>query len=176
MTNSDEQSGLRRPPRRFLLVVAAVVAAVVVLGGCAASGEPGSADKPAPGVAATEPAPGSSAGPVSPGGAAMASCVEMYDLKSLAERDLAFAGTVERVDGDNVTFAVSEWYRGGENGRVTLAGAGGISGLTSAGPATTVEPGTRLLVAGDGGFAWSCGFTQPYDPAVAQQWQQATAR
>jgi hypothetical protein len=27
-----------------------------------------------------------------------------------------------------------------------------------------------LLVAGDDGFAWSCGFTQPYDRVVAACW------
>lgn len=26
--------------------------------------------------------------------------------------------------------------------------------------------------AGDGGFAWACGFTQPYDEAVAAQWKE----
>jgi hypothetical protein len=29
------------------------------------------------------------------------------------------------------------------------------------------------LVAGDGSFAWSCGFTQPYDASVAADWKAA---
>jgi len=32
--------------------------------------------------------------------------------------------------------------------------------------------GTRQLVAGDGGFAWGCGFTQPYDADLADQWNE----
>ena len=58
---------------------------------------------------------------------------------------------------------------------MTLRGAGVLGGMTSAGPSAPLEPGTRLLVAGDGGFAWACGFTQTYDPAVAADWATAFA-
>ncbi len=54
-----------------------------------------------------------------------------------------------------------------------IAGARTLPGVTSAEPAVSIEPGTRLLVAGDGGFAWSCGFIQPYDAAGARQWSEA---
>jgi len=50
-----------------------------------------------------------------------------------------------------------------------------VGGMTSAGPGAALAPGTRLLVAGDGGFAWSCGFTQPYDRDVATAWAAAFA-
>jgi hypothetical protein len=40
----------------------------------------------------------------------------------------------------------------------------------------SLAPGTRLLVSGDGGFAWSCGFTQPYDDATASQWRETLRR
>ena len=36
-----------------------------------------------------------------------------------------------------------------------------------------LRPGARLLVAGDGGFAWGCGFTQTYSPDVASGWRSA---
>jgi hypothetical protein len=62
------------------------------------------------------------------------------------------------------------WFHGGSDDEVTLAGASALSGLTSAGDAVVLEVGARLLVAGDGGFAWSCGFTQPYDDQVANDW------
>ena len=106
----------------------------------------------------------------------MGSCVEVYDLQTLANRELAFDGTIKTLDGDKATFTVNQWYRGGDTGEITLAGAAGLSGLTSGGPAATLEPGTRLLVAGDGGFAWACGFTQPYEAEVARQWEEAFSR
>lgn len=116
--------------------------------------------------------PSTTAGAVTPGGSA-GSCVERYDLTTLPNRELALDGTVERVDGDELTLTVNEWFRGGSSSTVTLAGAQALSGLTSAGSEVGVEPGSRLLVAGDGGFAWSCGFTQPYDPEVAEEWRAA---
>lgn len=102
----------------------------------------------------------------------MAMCVATYDLGTLAERDFAFDGTVERVNGDDVTFTVTEWFRGGADATVTLGGASSFGGLTSVGDASVpMEPGTRLLVAGDDTFAWSCGFTQLYDADVAASWR-----
>jgi hypothetical protein len=98
------------------------------------------------------------------------SCVELYSLTTLAHRELALDGTVARVDGDRVTLTVRRWFKGGTGDEVTLTGAAALGGLTSAGAGLSLEPGTRLLVAGDGGFAWACGFTQPYDAAVAEQW------
>ena len=116
--------------------------------------------------------PAGEGGPISAGSA---SCVELYSPETLAWRQVAFDGTVEAVDGDQVTFRVGEWYHGGDTPTVTLAGASTFGGLTSAGPALSLEPGTRLLVAGDGGFAWGCGFTQPYDPEAAQSWRTASS-
>lgn len=111
-------------------------------------------------------------GGITPGGS-MGSCVELYDLQTLTNREIAFDGTVTAVAGDEVTFTVNEWYRGGDTSEVTLAGASSLGGLTSAGDPVSLAPGARLLVAGDGGFAWSCGFTQPYDPDVAADWAEA---
>ncbi len=34
---------------------------------------------------------------------------------------------------------------------------------------------TLKLVAGDGGFAWGCGYTQRYDGSIADQWIDAFA-
>lgn len=114
--------------------------------------------------------PGSDA-PISPGG--MASCVEMYGLTTIENREVAFVGTVKSVDGDKVTFAIDEAFRGVSAAEVTLDGAQTLGGLTSAGDGLSLEPGTKLLVSGDGGFVWSCGFTQPYDADVAAQWRSA---
>ena len=174
MSNNAEELDLRHAPvRRSLLLLAAGLAALGLVGAFAVSVLRTSADPPAGDIAGTHPTSSSTEGPVTSGGPALGSCVETYDLETLANRELAFDGTVARLEGDAVTFEVNDWYRGGDGAEITLAGASALSGLTSAGSATTLEPGARLLVAGDGGFAWSCGFTQPYDPAVAQKWQRA---
>lgn len=158
--------------RSPLLVAAAVVAlALVTVTGLVAVRE--SRETPDDDIAAGAPTSVATGGAISPGGAAVGSCVEVYDLNTLAQRETAFDGTVQGVSGDTVTFTVNRWFRGGDDPEVTLGGASGLQGLTSAGSGATLEPGTRLLVAGDGGFAWSCGFTQPYDASVAREWEGA---
>lgn len=164
------------PPRRGRAVLVAVAAAVVLVLGVAGvvsmtGGEDDNNDLDT-GTQLADDEPGEA--PISPGGG-MALCVEMYDLDTLSNRQHAFDGTVKAVDGDKVTFIVNEAYRGVDGAEVTLEGAGTIGGVTSVGGdvATSLEPGTRLLVAGDDGFAWACGFTQPYDPAVAAEWKNA---
>ena len=153
------------PSKRPLALVAAAV--VVVLGAVAAFAltRPSTTDTP------EGDTPSRSDAPITPGG--MASCIEMYDLTTLPNREVAFAGTVKSVDGDKVTFAVDEAFRGVNGDEVTLEGAQSLSALTSAGEGMSLEPGTKLLVSGDGGFAWTCGFTQPYADDVASQWRDA---
>jgi hypothetical protein len=88
----------------------------------------------------------------------------------LRHRTVAFDGTVLSVAGDEVTFQVHTWYRGGGGERITLT-ATGMTGttITSAGGPSLTD-GSRYLVAGEDHFAWPCGYTQPYDPAVAGSW------
>ena len=105
----------------------------------------------------------------------MALCIEMYDLTTLKNREVAFAGTVKSVEGDKVTFSVDEAFRGVTGDEVTLEGAQGLSGLTSASEGASLEPGAKMLVSGDDGFVWTCGFTQPYADDVAAQWRDALA-
>lgn len=111
--------------------------------------------------------PGSSAGTGS------AVCVEQYSPAALANRTFAFDGTVTAINGDKVTFAVSDGFRGVDGDTITLD-APGMTGtaVTSAGGPNLVI-GERYLVAGDATFVWACGFTQPYDAAVAAQWSAA---
>ena len=176
ITMSDTDSIQTTPPadtkdRRPWMWAAAVAAAVLVLvGGARVLDATRDAPRDDP-----QNTPGTAQEPISPGGPMMASCVDVYDLETLARREVALDGTVQAVDGDEVTFRVNEWYRGGDSAEITLQGAGGLSGMTSAGGPGSLEPGTRLLVAGDGGFAWACGFTQPYDAAVAEDWKRVFA-
>ncbi len=109
-------------------------------------------------------------------GTGIGSCVETYSPEALANREFAFDGTIESIDGDDVTFRVNEAFAGdGAAGGTLTLSAPGMSGrsITSAG-GPTLTIGDRYLVAGDGGFVWACGFTQPYDAAVAAEWAEAT--
>jgi hypothetical protein len=181
ITMADTTSAGRRetsqPPRRrtTLAAAAVVVAVIAVAGGAFALSRDGETSRTNTPDEPFTPVPSESptSAPVTPGGPSSASCVEIYDLTTLASRETAFDGTVVAVAGDEVTFAVNRWYtrKGGE--AITLKGASTLAGTTSAGDAVSLERGTRLLVAGDGGFAWSCGFTQPYDAARAEQWADA---
>ena len=115
-----------------------------------------------------DPAPSQQPGP------AIGHCVETYSAETLANRDFAFDGTVTAIDGDSVTFAVNEAFRGDPGDSVSLQAEGmtGTSVTSVGGP--SLAQGERYLVAGDDQFVWACGFTQPYDEAVAAEWAEAT--
>lgn len=178
MTDADIDTATDTDSRRPLLgpAVLAALAALVLVTGIAAMRGTGTGDDSVPRMR-LEPAAESDAATsgeaVTMGGAA--SCVETYSLNTLPRRQIAFEGTVEALDGDRVTFAVNRWFRGGDAASATLAGASALAGPTSAGPDMVLSPGARLLVAGDGGYAWACGFTQPYDVATAANWARSFA-
>lgn len=113
---------------------------------------------------------------ITPGGSVgtgSAACVEQYSPTTLANRSFAFDGTVSAIDGEQVTFTVGTAYRGAAGGTITLD-APGMTGtaITSAG-GPNLAVGERYLVAGDDQFVWACGYTQPYDAAVAAEWAAA---
>lgn len=162
-----------RSPR--ILAVAAALLLVVGVAGAALVGG-GSSDEPADVAQPTAPVDGPDTG-VSPGDSGatqQTACVELYGIETLPNREYAFDGTVVSVDGDDMTFEVHEWFAGGEGTSVTLDHQG-YAGMLFAPEGPALEPGTRVLAAGDGGFVWSCGFTQLHDPAVADQWRSALA-
>ncbi len=131
------------------LAIAAVAAVAVLING----------DSPAP---SQDPGPN------------IGSCVETYSAETLATREVAFDGTLTAIDGDSVTFAVNEAFRGDLGDSITLEATGmtGTSVTSAGGP--SLAQGQRYLVAGDDQFVWACGFTQPYDEAVAAEWAEAT--
>lgn len=162
--------------RRFMMPAAAVVLAGIALIVVVAGTRPGPAPAATPGTAlASQPAATAGVALGSPiSNVGSASCIEQYSPQALADRSFAFDGTVDRIDGDEVTFQVGRWFKGAARDTVTLT-ATGMTGtaITSAG-GPNLSVGGRFLVAGEDHFAWPCGFTQPYDPAVATQWAQAT--
>lgn len=109
-------------------------------------------------------------GSIAPGAA---TCVEPYTKAALANRAFAFDGTVSAIDGERVTFSIGRSFKGASGATITLD-AQGMTGttITSAG-GPTLAVGGRFLVAGDDRFAWGCGYTQPYDDAVAAEWVAA---
>lgn len=171
----------------WLLAAAALVVVAGVVGAIAIGGDDSTDDElatetdgPATDELSTEgPAtddPASSGPATGPAGSEVTSCVETYDLDTLGNRGHAFDGTVESVDGDDMTFTVEEWFVPGPfdagDATVTLDHQG-YAGMLFAPDGPALEPGTRVLVAGDDGFVWSCGFTQLHDPALADQWRNA---
>lgn len=117
---------------------------------------------------------GGSPAPSDDPGTGVGSCVETYSPEGLAKRDFAFDGTVTAINGDEVTFAVTENFIGSGDDGVTLTATGMTStSVTSAG-GPNLAVGERYLVAGDDTFVWPCGFTQPYDEGVAADWANAT--
>lgn len=115
---------------------------------------------------------------------AEASCAFGYNATTLAERTWAFDGTLIEVgtgqdsqlgSTPSATFAVNQWYRGGTGEQVTVQ----YEMATADETAPVLEPGARLLVAGeprwdgaplDDPVAWGCGFTQTWTSEAAQTW------
>ncbi len=83
-------------------------------------------------------------------------------------------GTVTTVDGPLMTFEVNEWFTADQGPTITLDHQG-YQGMLFAPDGPTLDTATRVLIAGDGGLVWSCGFTQLYDDATAQTWREALA-
>jgi hypothetical protein len=172
MSTNESSAGRRRfaIPAVGVALAGIALVAVVVVGRVPASD---------PGIAVASASPGThvalaSASQLPPVGPVSASCVEQYSPRTVAERAFSFDGTVAKIAGDEVTFLVGHWFKGDGRDSVTLT-ATGMTGtaITSAGGPHLVV-GERYLVAGEDDFAWACGFTQPYDPAVAAEWAAAT--
>ena len=175
---------------KVMRIVVALVLSALVSTSCASS--EGSADPPA--AREAEPTSAEPTGPLAR--LTLASCVESYSPGAIAGRDFAFDGTIERIgDGttdrpdsarlnySGVTFAVTNWYIGGQGPSVTVAmpPPGGGARLHEEPP--TYEVGTRLLVSGasrwggsglEDALAWGCGFTRYYDAQTAEAWSSAT--
>ena len=147
------------PPSRRLAPWAAGMASIAAAGVLAVTLFTGGSTPRSP---TDEPGPG------------IGACVETYSLETLGNRDFAFDGSVTGVDGDEVTFAINEAFVDdlGEMVTLTATGMTGAAVTSAGGPA--LAAGERYLVAGDDEFVWACGFTQPYDEAVAAEWAEAT--
>jgi hypothetical protein len=111
--------------------------------------------------------PGGSDGPGS------AVCVEPYSRTAITRRTFAFEGTVSSIDGERVTFTIGAAYRGAAGTSITLDAPGMTGTAITSGSGPRLAVGQRYLVAGDDHFVWACGYTQPWDPTVAAEWEAA---
>jgi hypothetical protein len=121
-------------------------------------------------------APAPSPDPTDPGGGGVGvgMCIQ-YSIAELQARDFAFDGTVTALNGDQATFALNTAFWGVEGTSITLTAGIGMTSeqgiALDGGPLLVV--GDRYLVSGDDVFAWSCGYSLVYDPAVAAEWAAA---
>lgn len=106
--------------------------------------------------------------------ASSAMCLETYDIGTLANRDVAFDGTLISLGGSGeAAFDVHRWFIGGTGATAVLDATIVTGGLTPMGGAgAAFEVGERYLVSGSGGTLWACGFTMTFDTAIAEQWAE----
>ncbi|WP_346621078.1 hypothetical protein [Blastococcus montanus] len=131
-------------------------------------------------------------GPLADGAAA--SCAVAYSPDAVRDRDFAFDGVVlgigpsvtDRSDTPGpalvgVTFAVQEWFFGGDGATVTVdLPPPATDGASSSVDGPVYGTGSRLLVSGESRWdgapleepiAWMCGFTRYYDEETAAAWR-----
>ena len=92
-------------------------------------------------------------------------------VEALKGADLAFAGTVSAIDGEQVTLDVDIWYAGEATDQVVVtAPSADMQALLSA---VSFTDGQRYLVAANDGKVMVCGFSAAYDESLASLYGQA---
>jgi len=145
--------------------VAVAPSATAVASPTTAVPSPTAMPDPTPVPPSVEPSDG---GP-NTGGGGVAACIR-YDTAILAGMDLGFDGTVTDITGEQVTFRVNRAFKGVAGEAITLTNPGGTLGNDGS---LDMSVGDHLLVAGSGSAINACGYTQPYDAAVAAEWASA---
>lgn len=163
MSMSDQPSAPRaNRPRRRGLVVGLAVAVVVAAG--------------ALGVTRLGGEGGGDGGDGRTLGSAFASCIQ-FTVETLGLAPIAFDGTVSGIDGDEVTFDVERWYRGGEGDTVVVSAKSLIDGAPELEGGVGFVEGRRYLVSADdvtGPIVPAiCGFTVEYNDEMAANWESA---
>jgi hypothetical protein len=165
LTTENRATGTRHRSRLTWLVAAA---AVLVIAGAALFGV----------RALTGDDPGAPvAGPASPtvthltvADPGAGRCM-MPTAEAIATSDLAFDGTVTKVDGDQVTLEPRHWYAGEPTDQVVVtAPAEELQRLASA---VSLSRGDRYLISAVDGRVTVCGRSGAYDDHLAALYQQA---
>jgi hypothetical protein len=117
--------------------------------------------------------------------ASTGSCPEPYSTAAVARRDFAFDGTVTAIEGAGtssaaaslvtVSFQVHEWLVHeslvGKRAATVQVRMPAPYRPQRSESAPSYFVGTRLLVSGDDGTAWACGFTRYHDEDTAAAWR-----
>jgi len=92
--------------------------------------------------------------------------------EALSGANIAFDGTVEKIDNDLVTLRTTHWYAGSPTDLVTVKGPS--QELQQLLVAVDFQDGGRYLVAAsNGGRVMVCGFSDEFSPKLQQLYAQA---
>jgi hypothetical protein len=163
MTDVHSSPTSKRPGRPLVMLGALGVVGALALGLAVTLGS--GLGRPQPGSIGSVPTPSSD--PAAGGG--MASCI-MYDPAILPTFDIVFDGTVSAIDGDQVTFAVNDAWKGVDDS-VTLTAPS--TSVALVGPIPDFEVGGRYLVTAAGSNINACGYTLEFDAQTAATWAAA---
>jgi hypothetical protein len=110
------------------------------------------------------------------GGGAASDCLA-FDQATLLAQEIAFDGTLVSAspDGEQATFEVHGWYRGGEGTTITLGSNGLLGEEAQALVGTSLEVGQRYLISSTDGVVWACGYSLTYDTEIASEWAELFA-
>lgn len=149
----NEVVGVGRRHRRSLAALLLALAATAAACGADAAEEP---------ITGGEPL-----------GSAAADCLA-YDEATLLAQELAFDGTLvaASADGEQATFEVHNWFRGGDAAEVVLEAGGLLRAEAQALVGTALEVGERYLISSRDGVVWACGYSVTYDSDLAAEWAE----
>jgi hypothetical protein len=169
MTDKQHHPTVRHPRGPLAWAGGLAVVGVIAFAFAFALGNGFGAQTPPPIAANPTPSevPDPSGNPEAGGG--VASCL-VYDPANLPTFETAFDGTVTAIDGDQVTFAVNDGWKGA-SGSITLTAPQVDVALT--GPLPEFKVGSRYLVTAAGSTINACGYTLDYDADTAAKWAAA---
>ncbi len=169
-TMTESSTTPSEPGARRGVWLLAVAAAVIIagIGGYALTSRTNGTGIVPPPIAASSSGPTTTQLQAPP--ATDAKCM-VPNATTLKIADLAFAGTVSAIDGDQVTLDADFWYLGGPTDQVVVtATPADLQALLSA---VSFEDGQRYLVAAHDGNVMVCGFSAPYDASLASVYGEA---
>ncbi len=142
-------------------------------------GEPGGGDaaqesKSGPGSSTAEPgnAPAPSVTELSLGDESTMKCM-VPNVEILKQQSLAFEGTVNTVDGQQVTLDVKTWFRGEPTDQVIVRAASPQLRLALSG--VEFKEGPTYLVSANDGQVTMCGFSAEANAELAALFEEAYA-
>ena len=156
----DSPSAHARPRALMIGAAAAVVIALALGAALIKGGDDGRSS-----VTIAAPAPA--------GGPVMNSCIALTP-EILAAVDLAFDGVVTKVDGAEVTLAVSKWFKGGTSDDVVVTqSAIGDAPSSIEMDSVKLTDGGHFLVSATGGVVNGCGLSGEYSDDLSALYHQA---